>query len=158
MIAGVSVCAGLFIAWLVAGAYLANKHTTFGRPGYPAPIPLAHQVVPVMENPNHPPLPVTEPASTQSPTELAAGDFYRFTDRDGVIHLVNEPGKIPSEYRKQVIVTTGASGETPVRVTPQGHVHVPVTLCYRGRSVKTSLMLDTGASNTIISEETAAQT
>jgi clan AA aspartic protease (TIGR02281 family) len=157
MIAGVAICAGLFIAWLVADPHAASSNNTSGRRDYPVPIPLMQQVAPLKENSKHFLSSMSEPASAQLPNELVAGDFYRFADRDGVIHLVNDPAKIPPEYRKQVIVTTGASGETPVLVTPQGHVLVPVTLYYRGRSVKTRLMLDTGASTTIISEETAAE-
>jgi hypothetical protein len=101
--------------------------------------------------------PSPEPPRAEPQSEMPAGDFYRFTDRNGVIHMVDDPDRIPPEYRNSVIITRGNTSETPVKVTPEGHVLVPVTLSHRGRSVRTTLILDTGATTTSISEETATE-
>jgi clan AA aspartic protease (TIGR02281 family) len=154
MLAAVAICGAVFFAWIITGSNKHQDHQSSARPDSLAPISLEQQGTP-MELASPPP--ETEPIPVQLQADMPQGDFYRFTDREGVIHMVNDPDKIPPEYRKKVSVTKAASSETPVRVTVQGHVQVPVTLSYRGKSVKTILMLDTGASTTIISEATAAE-
>lgn len=155
----VSLCAVLFMACIVAGMFSSNDHRKLTQQVSSVSVPLGQQVE---ATEGAPPSPVAETATpmaedprTDTSSEMMSGDFYRFTDRNGVIHMVNDPDKIPAEYRAKVLVTKAASIETPVRVTPQGHVLVPVTFYHRGKSAKATLILDTGATNTIISEKTA---
>lgn len=161
MVIVVSLCAGLFIVCLATGLFSSGTTQNFFYRANEAAVPLSQQFA---TQERVPPLPVAEPEMprlesphTEKSPEMQSGDFYRFTDRNGVIHMVNDPDRIPAEYRTKVLVTKAATSETPVRVTPQGHVLVPVTFYHRGKSATATLMLDTGATNTIISEKTAAE-
>lgn len=161
MVIVVSVCASMFMVCLAAGLFSSKATKNFFYQVSQASAPLKQQV----EAPEGmSPLPVAEPEmprmenpQMEESSDMQSGDFYRFTDRDGVIHMVNDPNKIPAEYRAKVLVTRAASIETPVQVTPQGHVLVPVFFYHQGKSVTARLILDTGATNTIISEKTAAE-
>jgi len=146
---------------MFSGMFSSGTHRNLSSLVSPVSVPLVQQVE---SKEAVPPSPVTETDTplaenprTETSSEMQSGDFYRFTDRDGVIHMVNDPDKIPAEYRAKVLMTKSASIETPVRVTSQGHVLVPVTFYHRGKSVNAILLLDTGATNTIISEKTAAE-
>jgi hypothetical protein len=84
-------------------------------------------------------------------------DYYQYTDRDGGVHFVDSPEKIPSRYRGKALVhkeTSAARQTTRVRIV-DGHIHVPVTLRRGDRALGATLLLDTGASLTTISEELA---
>lgn len=100
--------------------------------------------------------------SQESPPQLPAkpaGAFYSFADNQGIVHMVDDLDKVPLEYRKNMKVDSPASSpatSTPVIVIGN-QVFVPVTVTFRGRSVETRLLLDTGASVTTISETLAAQ-
>jgi len=161
MVIVVSLCAVLFMACIVVGMFSSNDHRNLTQQVSSVSAPLGQQVEATEGAPPSPvaetAMPLTEDPRKDTSSEMKSGDFYRFTDRNGVIHMVNDPDKIPAEYREQVLVTKAASIETPVRVTPQGHVLVPVTFYHRGKSVTAILILDTGATNTIISEKTAAE-
>lgn len=138
---------------------------------------------------------------------LSQTAFYKYVDRDGKTWFVDEAGKIPPEYRKNLttykeryddlppeerevmrrkerqrqlpaseappLVTfpgeespdraehfTGNrnpdSGALETKVIIRGNqVLVPVTLGYKGKKVKTLLLLDTGASMIALHEEVA---
>ncbi|MBC8017187.1 MAG: retroviral-like aspartic protease family protein [Verrucomicrobia bacterium] len=106
---------------------------------------------------NQAPVPPAEAPAQQAPA--ASGDFFSYTDSKGVIHLGNDLQNVPPQLRKRVTVTRSAaprSDLTPVAIKGN-QVFVPVTLSYRGRSVQASLLLDTGASVTTISERLAAR-
>jgi len=98
----------------------------------------------------------------ESPPQLPAssvGSFYSYTDKQGVVHMVDDLYKVPSEYRSNMKVdarSSAADGSTPV-VIKDNQVIVPVTITLRGRSVTARLLLDTGATVTTISEAVAAQ-
>jgi len=100
--------------------------------------------------------------SQESPPQLSArpaGSFYSFADNQGVVHMVDDLDKVPLEYRKNMKVDSPASlpaNSTPVFITGN-QVVVPVTITFRGRSVETRLLLDTGAGVTTISETLATQ-
>ncbi len=161
MVIVVSVCAGLFMACLAVGLFSSNATKNFFYQVSQASAPLKQRVDPPESVPPSPVVetetPLVETPRPEKSSGLRSGDFYRFTDRDGVIHMVNDPEKIPLEYRAKVLVTKSASIETLVRVTPQGQVLVPVTFYHRGKSVTATLLLDTGATNTVISEELATE-
>ncbi len=40
----------------------------------------------------------------------AAAEIYKYKDRDGVLHVVDSPAKIPPEYRDQAPARDGGSG------------------------------------------------
>jgi predicted aspartyl protease len=99
-----------------------------------------------------------EPTAALAPP-VPAGEFYTFTDRQGVIHIVNDPEKVSPQLRQGVTVTRSTAPRrdiTPV-VINGNQVLVPVTLSYRGRSATAMLLLDTGASVTTINEQLAAR-
>jgi predicted aspartyl protease len=107
--------------------------------------------------------------------------LYKYTDRRGVVHYVDHLSRIPPQYRDQhesmklrkdplspnqravhkaqqelrrrqmLNHFNVQSFETRVQIRAN-HVLVPVTLGYRGREVGVRLILDTGASSTLLDE------
>ncbi len=87
----------------------------------------------------------------------ATAEFYKYTDKDGVIHFLDDPAKIPRQYSKKIkTYFAGAGNEngnvTKVRIIGN-QVLVPVTLGYGDRQIQTTLVLDTGASMTAIDSD-----
>lgn len=109
----------------------------------------------------------------------SAQEVLRYTDERGVVHYVDSIIRIPPEYRNQVesLLTESqrpatappreftepssnlaelAQEEVVTRVRIIGNrVLVPVTVGYDGRTVELSLLLDTGASSTLLDREIA---
>jgi len=89
----------------------------------------------------------------------AHADFFQYTDQDGTVVMVDDEGKIPAKYRKQTRTTkaeTGvASKTTAVRVKNNNQVFVPVRISYRNTVVDAWLLMDTGATSTVISTDLA---
>jgi hypothetical protein len=54
------------------------------------------------------------------------GEFYRYTDENGTIHLLDNPENIPEKHRQQTKVYNSQKQTTPVRVV-NSQVLVPVT-------------------------------
>ena len=112
-------------------------------------------------------------------------DFYKYVDNRGVTHFVDDISKIPLEYRnvsemlkeknydplskeerqlllekeknrrEQMIKEYSAKDlETQVTIV-NNRVLVPVRLGYAGREVQCVLLLDTGASVTLLNQEIA---
>jgi predicted aspartyl protease len=85
-------------------------------------------------------------------------DFFQYTDQDGTVVMVDDESKIPKKYRKQTRTTKadpgGESTTTAVRVQNR-QVLVPVRFNYRDRTVEAWLLLDTGATTTMISSNLA---
>lgn len=92
-------------------------------------------------------------------SEPASGRYYMFTDKQGVIHIVDDPNKVPPGFRVTIKDTNpGVSRVTTTPVTIRNNqVLVPVTLSLRGRVVEARLLLDTGASVTAVGEHVAAK-
>ncbi len=108
-------------------------------------------------------------------------EFYRYTDANGQVHFVDDPGQIPASRLGTMKVyketpnpppvepeRSAPEGVNAIAPTPQGgaetpvivrgnRVLVPVTIGYRGREVETLLLLDTGASLTILHQSIARQ-
>jgi len=88
----------------------------------------------------------------------ARADFFQYTDRDGTVVMVDDESKIPRKYRKQTRTTkagsVGESKNTAVMVK-NNQVLVPVRLSYRNTIVDAWLLLDTGATSTVISTSLA---
>jgi predicted aspartyl protease len=139
---------------------------------------------------------------------VAGAQFYSFEDKNGAMHFVDDPGKIPKEYRKQTQVRKdkyddlseeeraymlekdrlereAAKGReteqakrsrsarlekerlaelerrrkafiTPVIISGL-QVFVPVVLVNGSTEVQANLLLDTGATSTVITPEVAAR-
>lgn len=106
------------------------------------------------------PVPETPPPSPAAENmKVKEGDFYRYTDQEGIIHFVDDLDKVPPQNRQSMTVTRPSvprSSVTPVAIKGN-QVLVPVTLAFRGRSVNAQLLLDTGASVTTISERLASR-
>jgi aspartyl protease len=85
--------------------------------------------------------------------------FYQYTDKDGGVHFVDSPDKIPRSYRDRIIVrkdTHAARQTTRVQVIDK-QIFVPVSISSGDRKVQALLLLDTGASMTSFTEEIAAR-
>jgi predicted aspartyl protease len=94
-----------------------------------------------------------------NPPQSSVKPFYSFTDNQGILHMVDNLDKVPPEYRKDMKVDASVlpvGNSTPVIINGN-QVIVPVTITFRGRSVETRLLLDTGATVTSISESLATQ-
>ena len=84
------------------------------------------------------------------------GDFFRYTDENGTIHLVDNPANIPEKHRKQTKVYVSLQLQTEVKLV-NNQVLVPVTMRSGSREVHATMLLDTGCSTTTISASLAAR-
>ncbi len=94
--------------------------------------------------------PQAEPVAPSAPTAAPPSpEYFSYKDSKGVIHLGNRPiGNTPSLPLQH--------SDRYTHVSLHGNqVLVPTVLSYRGRTVKTTLLLDTGATITTINEEIA---
>ncbi|MBC8017294.1 MAG: aspartyl protease family protein [Verrucomicrobia bacterium] len=86
----------------------------------------------------------------------AQADFFQYTDQNGTVVMVDDESKIPKKYRKQTRTTKADPGggsnttTTAVRIK-YNQVLVPVRFSYRNTTLDAWLLLDTGASTTLIS-------
>lgn len=106
-----------------------------------------------------PPLSIKQTIATPDQGVNEQGNIYQYTDENGVIHFVDNSEGIPALYRDKVTVRKdkpSSSMTTKIRVR-NNQVLVPVTLRNGGRTVQTTLLLDTGATLVSISEELAAR-
>ena len=97
--------------------------------------------------------------SRPEPLARSVAALYTYTDNQGVIHMVDVLEKVPQQYRRNMKVDVSGpsvSSNTPVIINGN-QVIVPVTITFRGRSITARLLLDTGATVTIISEGVATQ-
>lgn len=85
-------------------------------------------------------------------------DLFQYTDDNGTVVMVDDEGKIPAKHRKQTRASRSTPGEgaglTTVRVR-NNRVYVPVQITYRSRVIDTWMLLDTGASTTMITASLA---
>jgi predicted aspartyl protease len=106
----------------------------------------------------------------------AYGEFYRYKDRSGKIHFVDDIGKIPPEYRDQLKAYEEpldrlseeekadlkkkddllANFETDVEIKGN-NILIPVLLSNGGKEIEVVLVLDTGASITTLHRNVAEQ-
>jgi len=86
-------------------------------------------------------------------------DFYQYTDSEGGIHFVDSRDKIPHHYRNRIIVRKDvpAARQTTRIQIHDNHIFVPASVTIGDRKVQAVLLLDTGASQTSITEELAAR-
>jgi len=85
-------------------------------------------------------------------------DFFQYIDANGTLVMVDDASKVPKKYRKMMQATKAETTET-VKCTgvivKNNKVFVPVKFSYRGNTVETRLLLDTGASMTMITTDLA---
>ncbi len=107
---------------------------------------------------------------------LAYAEIYKWVDRDGRVHFSDTLAGIPPEYRDRIeekvgLTPTSRSDPTPQRVTPERLSIAPVPPSYAvplrrdgnamlvealvGGTVRTRLLLDTGAEFTVLSTAAA---
>jgi clan AA aspartic protease (TIGR02281 family) len=87
----------------------------------------------------------------------ARSDLFQYTDDNGTTVMVDDEGKIPAKFRKKLKASKSSSGGsriTAVRVR-NNRVYVPVQITYRSRVMDTWMLLDTGASTTVITASLA---
>lgn len=107
-------------------------------------------VQPVAVQPVH----VTEPTKTieqPKPENTRTGAFYQYTDKNGIMTMVNDIEKVPNRYRANMKVSGGNDMQRTSVIVRNNQVYVPVTIGYRGKMVTVQVILDTGATNTTIS-------
>ena len=89
----------------------------------------------------------------------ARADFFQYTDQDGTVVMVDDESKIPGKFRRQTRTTKadpgGGSKTTAVQVKNGTQVLVPVRFSYRNTTVDAWMLMDTGASSTVISIDLA---
>lgn len=88
----------------------------------------------------------------------ARADFFQYTDQDGTVVMVDDESKVPAYYRKKTRTTrvapAGESRTTSVRARGNQAI-VPVQIRYRNATVDAWLLLDTGATVSVISKNLA---
>ncbi|MBT1073781.1 retropepsin-like aspartic protease [Geobacter grbiciae] len=101
---------------------------------------------------NSEPVDKQEDVSQQNVGPYPREAIFQYIDKSGLIVMVDNIDKIPPRYRKNMKIIEGGSGQqrTPIDVV-NNQVYVPVSLTYRGRTVTTRLLLDTGATGITIS-------
>ena len=106
----------------------------------------------------------------------AYAEIYKWVDRDGRVHFSDTLAGIPPEYRDRIeekagLTSTSRSGPAPQRVTPERRSGAPAPPSYAvplrrdgnallvealvGGTVRTRLLLDTGAEFTVLSTAAA---
>jgi predicted aspartyl protease len=98
-------------------------------------------------------------AEADGDSEEEQSEIYQYTDRDGIIHFVDSLENVPRVYRNKVIArkVMPPVRETTEVVIVDKQIHLPVSLRNRDRKVSATMILDTGASITCITEELAGR-
>lgn len=89
-------------------------------------------------------------------------EFYQYQDESGAVNFTDDPSKIPKKFKKKLKTRSDDDDSNPgnsiMSVSIKGNrVLLPVTLNYRGKDVKATLVLDTGAEVSTISPSLAAR-
>lgn len=101
------------------------------------------------------PAPVMEHIPEKKP---GPGEMYQYTDKNGVLSFTDNPASVPKNAEVQtrtwagsrkIEVRQGSARETAI-IAERDRVYVPVTIRSAGRSKEVLLLLDTGATNTMI--------
>jgi len=82
-------------------------------------------------------------------------EFYQYQDENGTVNFTDDPAKIPKKFKKKKKTRDDDMSDPEskeMRVKINGNqVLVPVTVSYRGKVVKATFLLDTGATTCTIS-------
>lgn len=86
--------------------------------------------------------------------------IYSYTDDKGTFHYVDDINIVPEKYYEnmQINVSTPMQPNPDTKVIIKNNqIFVPVTIAFKEKTVKTFLLLDTGASITTISQNLASR-
>jgi len=91
----------------------------------------------------------------------ASGEFYQYVDENGSVNFTDDPAKIPKKFKKKQRIREDEmsdpnSSVMHVRIV-KNQVLVPVTVAYRGKEVRATFLLDTGANTCTITPSLANQ-
>lgn len=88
---------------------------------------------------------------------IANADYYQYTDSSGTVVMVDDESKVPAKYRKKIRSEKSEANTSKVTsVTVRNNqVRVPVRLSYRNNIVEAQMVLDTGATTTMITSALA---
>lgn len=102
---------------------------------------IAHNYIPSLVEPQHPAiLPETQPEERILSQHTPKNDaIHSWVDAKGTMHYANT--KIEQE---------GTSRETPVIITGNNSILIPVVMGHRGKTIKTTMLLDTGCGLTLL--------
>ncbi len=89
----------------------------------------------------------------------ASGEFYQYEDESGSVSFTDDPAKIPKKFKKKQRIreddmSDPNSSVMQVRIV-KNQVLVPVTVAYRGKEVRATFLLDTGANTCTITPSLA---
>ncbi len=94
-------------------------------------------------------------------TVSARGEFYQYEDENGNISFTDNPASIPKKQKNRKRVRSDdaeAADGAVMRVRiEKNQVLVPVTVAYRGKEVRASFLLDTGANTCTITPALAGK-
>lgn len=91
-------------------------------------------------------------------SRTALADIFQYTDAHGTVVMVDDESKIPKKFRNQTRITrSDSAGERKITsvIVRNNHVLVPVRFSYHDTTVEALLLLDTGATTTVISTKLA---
>jgi predicted aspartyl protease len=93
-----------------------------------------------------------EVENRQEDNQYPQGTIFQYTNKNGLLTMTNDIEKVPIEYRK-VMKTSGSTSVTNTTLVEisNNQIHVPVSITYRGQTINTKLLLDTGATGITIS-------
>ncbi len=88
-----------------------------------------------------------------------SGEFYQYEDENGSVNFTDDPAKIPKKFKKKQRIREDEmsdpnSSVMHVRIV-KNQVLVPVTVAYRGKEVRATFLLDTGANTCTITPSLA---
>lgn len=83
-----------------------------------------------------------------------SGEFYQYEDESGSVSFTDDPANIPKKFKKkqrirEESISDPNSSVMSVRIV-KNQVLVPVTVAYRGKEVRATFLLDTGANTCTI--------
>jgi clan AA aspartic protease (TIGR02281 family) len=88
-----------------------------------------------------------------------SGEFYQYEDEGGSVSFTDDPAKVPKKLKKKQRIREDEmsdpnSSVMHVRIV-KNQVLVPVTVAYRGKEVRATFLLDTGANTCTITPSLA---
>ncbi|HTP64671.1 MAG TPA: retropepsin-like aspartic protease [Geobacteraceae bacterium] len=85
-------------------------------------------------------------------------EFYQYVDSDGIVHFADDLENIPRRYQNRLIIRKDrpAARKTTSILINDNKIRVPVSIKSGVNEVQATLLLDTGASITCITEEVAS--
>jgi len=88
---------------------------------------------------------------------IVGADYFQYTDSSGTVVMVDDESKVPAKHRKKILREKSDKKVSKVTSVTVGNnqVRVPVLLSYRNNVIEAQLVLDTGATTTMITSDLA---